>query len=267
MTVAFLSIMSAIPTVLAAQPVEKQINFQPPVTSIHEDVWRFHELLLPIIIGITLFVLALLLYVMIRFRKSANPVPSKTSHNIFIEIIWTIVPVIILIIIAIPSFRLLYHHHQVEDAEMTINVSGYQWYWGYEYPDHGNFSFLSYMVPDEDLKEGQPRLLQTDTEMVIPVDTKVRLVITGKDVIHSWTIPAFGVKKDAVPGHFNEIWFEVNKEGVYYGQCSEICGTGHGFMPITVRVVSKEEFENWVSWAQDEYASLDTLNKIKFASK
>ena len=156
--------------------------------------------------------------------------------------------------IAIPSFRLLYLQNDVQDAEMTINVSGYQWYWGYEYPDHGGFSFLSYMVPDEDLKEGQPRLLQTDTEMVIPVNTKVRLVITGKDVIHSWAIPAFGVKKDAVPGHFNEIWFEVNKEGTYYGQCSEICGTGHGYMPITVRAVSKEEFQKWIEFAQDEYS-------------
>ena len=267
LTVLFMSTLTFATSAFSetGQPTPKQLNFQPPVTEIHEQVWEFHNLLLPIITAITIFVLGLLLYVMVRFRKSANPVPSKTSHNTFIEIIWTLVPVIILIVISLSSFRLLYLQNQVEDAEMTINVSGYQWYWGYEYPDHGNFSFLSYMVPDEDLKPGQPRLLQTDTEMVVPVDTKVRLIITGKDVIHSWTIPAFGVKKDAVPGHFNEIWFEVKKEGVYYGQCSEICGTGHGFMPITVRVVSKEKFEDWVKWAQEEYASIDGLNTRKFA--
>ena len=236
------------------QPEPWQLNFQAPVTEIHQKVWDFHTILLYVITAVTIFVMGLLLYVMIRFRKKANPKPSTTSHNLVIEIIWTLVPVLILIVIAIPSFRLLYLQNDVQDAEMTINVSGYQWYWGYEYPDHGGFSFLSYMVPDEDLKEGQPRLLQTDTEMVIPVNTKVRLVITGKDVIHSWAIPAFGVKKDAVPGHFNEIWFEVNKEGTYYGQCSEICGTGHGYMPITVRAVSKEEFQKWIEFAQDEYS-------------
>lgn len=252
--------------VLAGQPLPGQLNFQEPATDLKEQVWDFHNLLLVITTGITLFVLGLLLYVMVRFRKSKNPVPARFSHNTFIEIIWTLIPVIILVVIAIPSFRLLYDHNQVEDADMTINVSGYQWYWGYEYPDHGGFSFLSYMVPDEDLEEGQPRLLQTDTEMVVPVDTKIRLIITGKDVIHAWAVPAFGVKKDAVPGHFNEIWFEANRTGKFYGQCSEICGTGHGFMPITVNVVTQEEFDAWVEQAKEEYSSFEDKNAPQFAA-
>ncbi len=250
----------------AGQPEPWQLNFQTPATSIKEDVDSFHDLLLWITGGITLFVTLLLAYVAIRFRRSKNPVPSKTTHNVMLEVVWTIIPVLILIVIAIPSFRLLYKHNAVQDAEMTIVAKGYQWYWGYEYVDHGGFSFLSYMVPDEDLKPGQPRLLQTDTEMVVPVDTKIRMMVTGEDVIHAWTIPAFGVKKDAVPGRMNEIWFQVDRVGTYYGQCSEICGTGHGFMPITVRVVEKEEFEEWVKWAQEEYASLDGASYNRYAS-
>lgn len=243
-----------------------QLGLQPAATPIQEELINFHNILLVIITAIVIFVAGLLAYVCIRFRRSANPVPSKTTHNTTIEIIWTAIPVLILVLIAIPSFRLLYNHNQVQDAEMTIKAIGYQWYWGYEYPDHGNFSFLSYMVPDADLKEGQPRLLATDTEVVVPVDTKIRVLITAADVLHAWAIPAFGVKKDAVPGRINEIWFKATKEGVYYGQCSELCGTGHGFMPITVRVVSKEEFENWVKWAQEEYASLETNKTIQLAS-
>ena len=242
------------------QPVPMQMNLQEPVTDIHADVVWFHNMLLIVITAITLLVMGLLLYVMVRFRKSKNPTPSTTTHNTVIEVIWTLVPVLILIVIAIPSFRLLYKHNNVADAEMTIKATGFQWYWGYEYPDHGNFSFMSYMVPDEDLQPGQPRLLQTDTEMVIPVDTKIRLQVTAADVIHSWAMPSLGVKKDAVPGRLNEIWFEVNREGVYYGQCSEICGTGHAFMPITVRVVSKDAFEEWVMQAQDEYADTMPVN-------
>lgn len=242
-----------------------QLNFQPAATPIHQEIIDFHNILLVIMTAVVIFVLALLIYVCIRFRRSANPKPSTTTHNTMIEVIWTAVPVLILVLIAIPSFKLLYHHNQVEDAEMTIKATGYQWYWGYEYPDNGGFSFLSYMVPEADLKEGQPRLLQTDTEVVVPVDTKVRVLVTANDVLHAWAMPAFGVKKDAVPGRINEIWFKATKTGTYYGQCSEICGTGHGFMPIMVRVVTKEEFAEWVKWAQAEYASLETDKTIQLA--
>ena len=204
-----------------------------------------------------LFVTGLLVYVMVRFRESRNPVPSKTAHNTTIEVLWTVLPVLILVGIAIPSFRLLYLQDRVENPEMTIKAIGRQWYWSYEYPDNGNFTFDAYMVKDADLKPGQMRLLEVDNAVVVPVDTNVRLYTTASDVLHAWTIPAFGIKVDAVTGRLNESWFRVTKPGTYYGQCSELCGVGHAFMPITVKAVSKEEFTQWVAEAQGKFSKAD----------
>ena len=234
-------------TAFAAEPLPWQYNFQPAVTPVMERVAEFHTLLLIVITFITMFVVGLLIYTMVKFSAKNNPVPSKTTHNTTIEVLWTVVPVIILVIIAVPSFKLLYFADVVPNADMTIKAIGHQWYWTYEYPDHGRFSFDSYIIPDDELKPGQKRLLETDTSVVVPVNTIVRVQITADDVLHAWAVPAFGVKLDAVPGRLNETWFEVTKEGTYYGQCSELCGIKHGFMPIKVQVVSKPKFEAWAA--------------------
>lgn len=231
----------------AAQPAPWEMVFQPAATPVMEFIANFHEALVYLITAITLFVLALMIYVFVRFNAKANPTPSTKTHNTLLEVAWTVVPVIILVVIAVPSFRLLYFMDRAPDAEMTVKAIGHQWYWSYEYPDHGNFTFDALMVADKDLKAGQPRLLATDNAIVVPVNTKVRLLTTADDVIHAWAMPAFGVKIDAVPGRTNESWFEVTREGTYYGQCSELCGVNHGFMPIQVEVVSKEKFAAWVA--------------------
>lgn len=233
---------------VAAAPQPWGINFQPSASPVQEEIHKFHNLLLWIIIPIVLFVSALLLYVMLRFNAKRNPVASKTSHNTLIEIIWTAIPVLILVVIAVPSFRLLYFEGKVVNPEMTVKVTGHQWYWEYTYPDHGDINFDSNMVADKDLKPEQwkNRLLEVDNQMVVPVDTNIRIISTAADVLHSWAVPALGVKKDSVPGRLNETWFKASKEGVYYGQCSEICGVGHAFMPIAVNVVSKDAFAAWV---------------------
>jgi len=238
-------------------PQPWQMGFQPSASPIMDAVYDFHDLLLVIIFAITIFVLLLMLYVMVRFRASKNPNPSRTSHNTLVEVVWTVVPVLILVVIAIPSFRLLYLTDRSIDADMTIKAIGHQWYWTYEYPDHGGIVFDSLMVADEDLKPGQPRLLATDTAVVVPVNKKVRVLTTASDVLHSWAIPSFGIKKDSVPGRINETWFTAQREGIYYGQCSELCGVNHAFMPITVMAVSEEDFKRWVEWAQERYASVD----------
>jgi cytochrome c oxidase subunit 2 len=241
---------------LAAQPTPWQTNFQDAATPLMERITSFHDLLLIIIILISIFVLLLLVYVMFKFNEKANPNPSRTTHNTMIEVIWTVVPVVILVVIAIPSFKLLYYSDVIPKADMTIKATGNQWYWSYEYPDHGKFSFDANMIETADLKKGQLRLLETDNRVVIPVDTVVRMQLAASDVIHAWAMPAFGIKTDAVPGRLNETWFgPVKKEGVYYGQCSELCGVRHGFMPITVEVVSKEKFNAWVAKARKEFAS------------
>ncbi|MAU40772.1 MAG: cytochrome c oxidase subunit II [Kordiimonas sp.] len=252
--VAFPSVALAV----AGQPVENQLWFQDAVTPTMEATMEFHNLLFIIITIITIFVTALLAYVFIRFNKRANPTPSKTTHNTLLEVVWTAVPVLILVAIAVPSMRLLYFQDVVPESDMTIKAIGSQWYWSYEYPDHGDFAFDSIMLTDEEAAErNEPRLLATDTQVVVPVNKTVRLLVTAADVIHSWTIPSFGVKIDAVPGRINETWFKATKEGVYYGQCSELCGVRHAFMPIAVRVVSEEEFAQWVEQAKEEYASND----------
>jgi len=262
---ALVAAIGFIPTALAQQPTEKALNFQPPATEIMERIDGFHDLLLWIIFPITIIVLALMAYVMVRFRAGRNPVPSKTTHNTFIEVIWTAIPVLILVVIAIQSFPLLTYEEETPEAGLTIKAIGNQWNWTYEYPDHGDFSFTAIMLNDDELQPGQPRLLATDNHVVVPVDTNVKLLVTASDVIHAWTIPAFGVKVDAVPGRLNELWFNVREEGIYYGQCSELCGKDHGFMPITVEVVSKAKFESWVNEAREEFADAGIVRPIQVA--
>ena len=230
----------------ADKPLPWQMGFQDAASPLMEKLTVFHDWLLVMCVVITVFVLGLLVYVMIRFNEKSNPVPSKTTHNTFLEIIWTAIPIIILIAIAVPSFRYLYFANDTEDPEMTLKVTGYQWYWGYEYPDHGNIAFDSYMITDDKLQPGQLRLLEVDNRVVLPVDTKIRIQMTAADVIHAWAIPALAVKMDAIPGRLNETWVKINKPGIYYGQCSELCGVGHGFMPIAIEAVSKEDFAKWV---------------------
>lgn len=223
-----------------------QLGFQDAVSPVKEHMAEIHQLILYIITAIVIFVTLLLAYVCFRFSAKRNPVPSKTTHNTLLEILWTTVPVIILIIIAIPSFRLLYFMDKTEDAEMTLKIVGHQWYWEYQYPDNGDINFDSNMLQEKELKPGQPRLLAVDNPVVLPVDTNIKLLLTSADVIHDWAMPSMGLKTDAVPGRLNEAWVRITKPGTYYGQCSELCGVNHGFMPIEIRAVSKEDFKAWV---------------------
>ena len=244
-------------TALAQQPTDWEVDFQTALSPSMERIVDFNLMVTIIIVIITAFVFALMALIVIRYNKKRNPVPSKTTHNTMIEVIWTVVPVIILLVIAVPSFRLLYFTDRVEEADMTLKAIGHQWYWSYEYPDHGDFTFDAIMLEEDELEEGQPRLLATDEAVVLPVGAKIRLLTTADDVIHSWAIPAFGVKMDSVPGRVNETWFQINREGMYYGQCSELCGTLHGFMPIMIEAVSQEDFDAWVEFAREEFASAD----------
>ncbi len=253
-----IAICAAAESALAAAPEPWQFGFQEAASPVMERIGEFHSLLLVIITGITLFVLALLVYVALRFNEKANPVPSKTTHNVVLEVLWTAVPVVILMAVAVPSFKLLYFMDRAQDAEMTIKVIGHQWYWSYEYPDHGDFTFDSFMVPDDELKDGQPRLLAVDNTVVLPINTDIRVLLTSDDVLHAWAVPALITKLDAVPGRINETWMRINREGTYYGQCSELCGVNHGFMPVAVEAVSKEAFRTWVKTAKKEFADADT---------
>ena len=219
------------------------------------EIVNFHNnLLLPVIIAISVFVLFLMIYTCIRFRASKNPNPSKTTHNVTVEVLWTLIPCLILIVMAVPSFKILYKQDTIPKADLTIKAVGYQWYWGYEYPDE-NIIFESYMIKEENLKENQPRLLTVDNEVVVPVNKVVKVLITANDVLHAWALPSFGVKRDAVPGRINETWFKAEKVGTYYGQCSELCGIQHAFMPITVRVVTDEEYAVWLAEAKMKFAN------------
>ena len=242
---------------VVGEPHAWQIWHQVPASPLAQSMDDFHQILVWIMVTICLLVTGLLAYVIFRFRADRNPAPSRTTHNTLIEVLWTVVPVVILVIIAVPSFRLLYFGDRSENAEMTLKIIGRQWYWDYEYPDHGDFTFSSIMIPDEDIQPGQRRLLEVDNRVVLPVDTNIRLLVTGGDVIHSFAVPSFGLKTDGVPGRIHEAWVRAEKEGVYYGQCSEICGTGHGYMPIAVEVVSKERFAQWVEQAKQTFASRD----------
>jgi cytochrome c oxidase subunit 2 len=241
----------------AAEPQPWETGFQPAATPVMERIESFHTELLYIITAISVFVLALLIYVIVRFNQRTNPVPSKTTHNTFVEVIWTAVPILILIAIVVPSFKLLYFEGRIEKPDMIIKAIGHQWYWSYEYPSNGNFTFDANLVQEKDLKQGQLRLLTTDNALVVPVDTMVEVQITATDVIHSFAVPSFGIKTDGVPGKLNNTWFKVEQPGTYYGQCSELCGNGHGFMPIMVQAVSKADFDKWVDDAKKKFAKAD----------
>jgi cytochrome c oxidase subunit 2 len=235
---------------LAGQPKPWEISLQDAATPVMESIISFHNLLLWIITIITLFVLALLIVVVVKFNARANPVPSKTTHNTLIEVAWTLIPVMILVAIAVPSFRLLFLQLDIPKADLTVKVTGKQWYWSYAYPDNGKFEFDSLMAQDK-----QPRLLGVDNEMVVPVNKVIRVQTTGADVIHAFAVPSFGIKIDSIPGRLNETWFKATKTGMYYGQCSELCGKDHAFMPIAVKVVSDQEFASWVEAAKKKYAT------------
>lgn len=235
-----------------------QLNFQEAATPVMEKLSSMHDVLLVMCFVIPIFVLTMLLYICVRFSRKNNPVPSKNSHNTKLEIIWTTIPILILVAIAIPSLRLHYFMSTVPEHELTVKVTGYQWYWGYEYPDNGGINFESRITPEKELKAGEHRLLAVDNHLVVPVDTNVRIQTTGSDVIHSFAVPAFGIKTDAIPGRLNETWFKATKLGTFYGQCSELCGVGHGFMPIVVDVVSKDDFTRWVASKKQEAGVVDS---------
>jgi cytochrome c oxidase subunit 2 len=235
---------------LAAQPQPWEVTLQPAASPVMENIVWFHNFLFVLITLITLFVLALLVMVVVKFNAKANPVPSKTTHNTLIEVAWTLIPVLILVGIAVPSFRLLFLQLDIPKADLTVKATGKQWYWSYSYPDNGKFEFDSLMAADK-----QPRLLGVDNEMVVPVNKVIRVQTTGADVIHAFAVPAFGIKIDSIPGRLNETWFKATKTGMYYGQCSELCGKDHAFMPIAVRVVEDQEFAAWVEAAKKKYAT------------
>jgi cytochrome c oxidase subunit II len=236
------------------QPSPWQIGLQQSASPVMDNIIWFHDFLLYMITGIAGFVLVLLVVVMVRFNARTNPTPSRTTHNTLIEIAWTLIPIVILMFIAVPSFKLLFLQLNVPPADLTVKATGKQWYWSYSYPDNGQFEFDSLMLKEGERKEGQPRLLAVDNEMVVPVNKTVRVITTGSDVIHSFAVPSFGIKIDAVPGRINETWFTATREGVYYGQCSELCGKDHAFMPIAVRAVSEQAFSAWVEEAKKKYA-------------
>ncbi len=244
-------------------PVDGEMGFQAAATPVMENITWFHNMLLWIITAITLLVLGLLVWVIVRYNAKSNPTPSKFSHNTLVEVVWTAAPIVILIIIAVPSFQLLYYQDTIPESDFTIKTTGYQWNWGYEYPDHGGFEYFSNMVADEDIG-AHPfeahRNLTTDLPVVVPAGATVRVEVTAADVIHNWAMPAFGIKMDAIPGRLNETWFRVEEPGIYYGQCSELCGVRHAFMPIEVHVVPQDVFDAWVEAAnEDPYSAPEVL--------
>jgi cytochrome c oxidase subunit II len=236
------------------QPSPWQFGLQQSASPVMDSITSFHDFLLYIITAITSFVLVLLIIVIIRFNARSNPIPSRTTHNTWLEVAWTIIPIVILLVIALPSFKLLFFQLIPPPADLTIKAIGKQWYWSYSYPDNGNFEFDSLMLKASELKQDQPRLLAVDNEMVVPINKTVHVLAIGADVIHSFAVPSFGIKIDAIPGRLNETWFKATREGVYYGQCSELCGKDHAFMPIAVRVVSEQAFATWVDEAKKKYA-------------
>ncbi len=244
------------------QPEPWAFDLQASATPVMDSIMRFHNWLLVIITLITLFVLALLVTVVVKFNARANPVPSRTTHNTLIEVAWTLIPVLILVGIAVPSFRLLFEELDVPKADLTVKATGKQWYWTYAYPDNGKFEFDSLMAEDK-----KPRLLGVNNELVVPVNKVVRVQVTGADVIHSFAVPAFGIKIDAIPGRLNETWFKATKTGMFYGQCSELCGRDHAFMPISVRVVSEQDFTAWVAEAQKKFAAVPANTSVASAAE
>ncbi|UFN51225.1 cytochrome c oxidase subunit II [Roseomonas sp. OT10] len=258
---ALAGLLGMLPSLAAAQePVLGQphawgVDLQASAGVVKDAIHDFNQLVLWIIVAITIFVAGLLAWVIWRYRAAMNPTPSRTSHHTMLEIAWTTIPVLILLVIAIPSFRLIYFQDRAREADLTINVQGRQWYWHYGYPDNGNFTFDSYPIATSDLQPGQPRLLAVDNPLVVPVGATVRVLTTGYDVIHSFFIPSLGVQKYTIPGRAMETWFRADKEGTFYGQCNQICGTNHWFMPIAVRAVPRAEFDAWVAQARTRFAA------------
>ena len=256
------------PSFAQSGPQPWQMNFSPSATPVMDDIVDFHNLLLVIEVLIVLFVLGLMVYICVKFNAKANPVPSKTTHNAFLEVVWTVIPIIILIVITVPSVKLLVFMDKApkDKVEMTLKVIGHQWYWSYEYPDAGNLAFDSNIIPDEeiDASKGQIRLLEVDNRIAIPVDTTIRVIMTSEDVLHNWAVPAFGIKMDTVPGRINEAWIRVPaaKAGVYRGQCSELCGVNHGYMPIVIEAKSKQDFAKWLDKAKKEFANESSPVKV-----
>jgi cytochrome c oxidase subunit 2 len=231
-----------------------EMGMQPSFGPLKDDQIALHNLVLVIITLITLFVGALLVWVMWRYNARRNPVPTRTSHNTILEVTWTVVPVLILVVMAIPSFRLVYYEDRTHDADLTIKVTGHQWYWEYTYPDNNNIDFSSYIIPDDQLQPGQRRLLDVDNQLVVPVGKNIRVLQTSTDVIHSWFIPPIGVQRYAIPGRTIETWFRVDQPGTFYGECNQICGINHSRMPIVVHAVPEQEFEAWVAAAKTKFS-------------
>ena len=242
---------------MTTAPLQWPIEILDSASLIRQHMTDFHNgLLIWVMAGVALFVLVMLTIILIKFNARANPTPAKFSHNVPLEIVWTIIPVLILLVIAVPSFKLLYYMDKAPGVpEVTIKITGHQWYWEYAYPDDGNFSFNANIVQDKDLKPGEPRLLTTDNVVVIPVNTNVQLLVTGADVIHAFMVPEFGINVQAVPGRVNAIWLNATKEGTFYGQCNKICGMNHGYMPIMIKVVSKEDYKKWLVEAKKKYGA------------
>ncbi len=229
------------------------MTLQEAATPVAQQIHHLHNMLLFVIGSVALAVFLLLLYVVVKFRSKKNPIPSTTTHNPLLEVVWTLIPAMILLGMAFPSFKLLYFMDRTHEPEMTLKVIGHQWYWSYEYPEE-KIAFDSYMIPDADLKPGQQRLLEVDHEIVVPIETNIRILVTSADVLHSWAMPALGIKQDTIPGRLRETWMRILKKGTYYGQCSELCGVNHAFMPIKVRAVSKQEYEQWLQEAKQKFA-------------
>ena len=249
-----LAVMAVAPVAMADMPHPWQLGFQDPASPVMENIISLHNLVLVIITVVAVFVAGLLLYVMVRFNRRANPVASRTSHHTLLEVVWTVVPVLILVVIAIPSFRLVYYEDRTHEADLTIKVTGHQWYWEYDYGDAAKVDFTSRMVADEDLKPGQHRLLDVDNQLVVPAGKNVRILTTSADVIHSFFIPSLGVQRYAIPGRMIETWFKVNEPGVYYGECNQICGQNHSFMPISIKAVTEQEYQAWLVEAKTKFA-------------
>ena len=269
--IAFAAVTAAVLLIAApalagsGQPSPWQLGFQQSATPVMDNIAWFHDFLLYVITAITVFVLVLLVIIAVRFNAKANPVPSRTTHHTLLEVAWTVIPVIILVAIAVPSFRLLFFQLTIPQADLTIKATGKQWFWTYSYPDQ-KFEFDSLMLQDKDRKPDQPRLLAVDNEVVVPINKVVRVQVIGADVIHAFAVPSFGIKIDAVPGRLNETWFKAEREGVYYGQCSELCGKDHAFMPIAVRVVKEADFNAWVEQAKKKFAR-DESSPVAVAAK
>ena len=244
-------------TLLQGQPTPEAVNLQPAATEIMRDITSFHDFLLWIIIAISIFVAALLVWVMLRYNRHANPTPKKFTHNMFVEVVWTVIPVLILVAIAWRSFPLIYEQERIPGAELTLKVTGNSWFWNFEYPDAG-VTIAANLLPEEDARaEGRPYLLATTEPLLVPVDTTVRVLVTSNDVIHAFAVPAFGVKEDAIQGRVNETWFRVDTQGTYYGQCSELCGVNHAYMPIEIRAVPRAEFDAWIAAQGGAFASAE----------